>query len=105
MNLGNRRLVGNLFGLLVGLALAAAGCGGGGVEELTQDLNNTGYNHCLVIPGPNLQLPWQETGFCLEANNIAVCEQVASKDCVRGRNVKTAPYNTCLKHEDTNACK
>jgi hypothetical protein len=99
------KMVRGLLGGAIAVTLMLCGCGTEGVQETTEALGNTGINHCIVIPGPVVSLPWQETGYCLVSTQIAVCAQKASTDCSKGRNVKTAPYSDCQKNEDSNACK
>jgi hypothetical protein len=98
------KMVRGLLGGAIAVTLMLFGCGTEGVQETTEALDSNGNNHCIVIPGPDLSLPWQETGDCLVSINIAVCAQKVSSACSKGRNVRTAPYSDCKKHEDSNAC-
>jgi hypothetical protein len=88
--------------------LAACGPDAGkrteGVDEITAALGS-GYNHCIIVPDPAGSTHWIETGYCLESSEIAVCRDVLSTDCKKGRYGLNTPYTTCNTTVDTNACK
>jgi hypothetical protein len=92
-----------LVSLLGGATLALFGCGPAGVGEDTAALSN-GYGHCIVVPSPSNQAGWVETGMCLTSSISKVCDQIVGPMCVKGRQVNSAPYNTCSIHEDLGLC-
>jgi hypothetical protein len=97
-------MVRGLLGGAICITLMLLGCGTEGVQETTDALGS-GYNHCIIVPDPAGSTHWIETGYCLESSEIAVCRQVLSTDCKKGRYGLNSAYNTCNVNVDTNACK
>jgi hypothetical protein len=87
-----------------GVALVLSSCGPEGVQETTSALSSC-LNHCLIVPDPAGSTHWVETGYCLESSQIAVCKNVLSSDCVKGRHGNNAACTGCNANVDTNACK